>query len=78
MEYKLYKNKIEIIGKEDFCPKHILECGQIFSYIQTDYGYIVYSAKEMAEIIETKSGYIINTTNPNYFESKYFDRVPKR
>lgn len=72
MEYKLYKNKIEIIGKEDFCPKHILECGQIFSYIQTDYGYMVYSASQMAEIIETNDGYTINTTNPKYFEN-FFD-----
>ena len=33
MKYDIIDGKgIEIFGKEDFEPEHILECGQIFSY----------------------------------------------
>ena len=36
MKYKLLENGIEIEGKDDFNPQHILECGQIFSYYKKE------------------------------------------
>lgn len=71
MEYKISKNKIEILNKNDFNIEHILECGQIFSYEKKD-NYLVYSGDQMCEIIERKNGFEIITKNPKYFE-KFFD-----
>ena len=36
LKYNEIENKIEIIGKEEFNPKHILECGQFFRYKKID------------------------------------------
>ncbi|MBP3432056.1 MAG: DNA-3-methyladenine glycosylase 2 family protein [Clostridia bacterium] len=73
MEYKISKNKIQIFGKEDFSPEHILECGQIFSYEKAAGGhYVVFSTDKKAEIFETETGYEIVAENPTYFES-FFD-----
>ena len=71
MEYKLLKNKIEIDGKNDFNIEHILECGQVFSYLKNN-NYIVFSGDYKCEIIERKNGFEILTKNPKYFEN-YFD-----
>lgn len=72
MEYKLEKNKIVIENIEEFCPQHILECGQIFSYIKTEKGYKVFSGEYMAEILKHENGYVIQTKNPKYFVN-FFD-----
>ena len=71
MDYKVFKDRIEINGKEDFDIEHILECGQVFSFVKTDH-YTCYSADKKAEIFEDKKGFEIVTNNPVYFE-KYFD-----
>ena len=71
MEYKLSKNKIEIFDKNNFNIEHILECGQVFSYLKND-NYIVFSNAYKCEIIEQKNGFEILTKNPEYFEN-YFD-----
>ena len=68
MEYRVLEDKIEIIGKDDFNPAHILECGQIFRYyINEKDNYVVFSADKKAEIEETEGGYVIYTNNPQYF-----------
>lgn len=72
MDYKINADNIEIFGKEDFNPEHILECGQIFSYEKTNEGYTVFSKDKKAEICETSHGYIIKTDQPLYFEN-FFD-----
>ncbi len=72
MEYKLFKNKIEIYSKQDFNPQHILECGQIFCYQKSQQGYKVFSKDKMAEIIETQDGYQILCDDEKYFEN-FFD-----
>lgn len=72
MNYILKKNKIEILGKEDFEPSHILECGQIFSYEHIDKCWRVFSKDKMAEIFETESGFVIETDDVAYFEN-FFD-----
>jgi len=71
MKYEILKDKIKIYGKEDFNPEHILECGQVFSYVKNDH-YIVFSADKKAEIFEDEYGFEIVTKNPKYFE-EYFD-----
>lgn len=68
MEYEIGKDGIYIIGKEDFNPKHILECGQIFRYEKVNDSYIVYSKDLRAKIIEKSDGYFIETDNCAYFE----------
>ena len=68
MEYRIEKDKIKIIGKEDFNVFHILECGQIFAFDKN----VVYSGKEKAEIIENEEGFEIISTNAEYFEN-FFD-----
>lgn len=72
LKYKKGKDFIEISGKDDFDPQHILECGQIFSFKKNGENYQVFSADKKAEIFETENGYIIKTKNPDYFE-KFFD-----
>ncbi len=72
LNYDIGKNFIEIFGKEDFNPEHILECGQIFSYKKTGENHIVLSGDKKAEILETESGYKILTDSPTYFEN-FFD-----
>lgn len=72
LKYKKGKDFIEISGKDDFNPQHILECGQIFSFKKNGENYQVFSADKKAEIFETENGYIIKTKNPDYFE-KFFD-----
>lgn len=70
MKYILENNKINIIGKEDFNPEHILECGQIFSFYKDDDGnYIVSSLDKCAKIFENKTGFVIETNFPEYFEN---------
>lgn len=68
MDYRVKKNEILIIGKTDFNPKHILECGQIFRYYYKDGVYTVYSKDKRAQIYETSVGYTIKTNAPHYFE----------
>lgn len=72
MKYTLEKDKIVIIGKEDYNPKHIFECGQIFSYKKEGSKYIVYSQDKKAEVIEFDKGYNIITSSPEWFEI-FFD-----
>lgn len=72
MKYKLLKDKIEILGKDDFNPTHILECGQVFCYKRESERYFVYPSDKSAEIVETKNGYEIITSDPKFF-AEYFD-----
>lgn len=73
MKYTLEKNRIIVIGKDDFNPEHILECGQVFSFYKDEDGnYIVSSKDKCAKIVETESGFVIETAEPKYFE-EYFD-----
>ena len=72
MKYLKYKDTIEIIGKEDFNPTHILECGQVFSYSKEEERYKVFPLDKYAEIYETEKGYIIETKDTDFF-IKYFD-----
>jgi len=68
MKYIIKDNEIIITGKEDFNVRHILDCGQIFAYENNE----VFSGKERAIITETDDGFVIKTTNSEYFEN-FFD-----
>lgn len=73
MKYILQKDKIIITSKDEFCPKHILECGQVFSYKRIDEAtYIVYSADKIAKVIEFEDRIEIETTFVDYFIN-FFD-----
>ena len=73
MNYHILTDKIVIEGEEDFNPKHILECGQIFRFNKLPNGdYEVFSADKKATIKKTQHGYEVLTTDPIYFE-KFFN-----
>lgn len=72
MNYLVEKDSIKIFEKNDFNPEHILECGQIFSYEKTSDGYVVYSMDKQAKLSEKEYGFLIETKNPEYFET-FFD-----
>lgn len=72
MKYTVEDDKILVFSKDEFNPKHILECGQVFSYVQTNEGFTVFSADKMAKIIEKEGFFEILTQNTEYFIN-YFD-----
>lgn len=64
MKYEVNENKIVITGLEDFCIKHILECGQIFRFKQiADSEYVVYFGREYARVKERDGVAVIETSN---------------
>ena len=72
MKYKIVNNGILILDKNDFNIKEILECGQIFSFVKQEDGYIVYSSNKCAKVVESEDGYKILTNDSSYFEN-FFD-----
>ena len=72
MKYIVKQDKIIVYSKEEFCPEHILECGQIFSYEKINDNYVVYSADKMAKIFEKQDCYEILTNQPEHFVD-FFD-----
>ncbi len=73
MQYQVFKGKIEIIGKEEFNPKDILECGQIFRFYKNkDDNYVVLSKDLKATIVENEKGYTILCSDCDYFV-KFFN-----
>ena len=73
MKYHIGDNFIEVEGREEFDPRHILECGQIFRfYVNNNGNYVVLSKDKKAEIVETEIGFMIYTDCPDYFV-KFFN-----
>jgi len=73
MKYEKSVDCIKIYDKSVFNPKHILECGQIFSYEKLQNGdYVVSSADKFARIVEFEDFYLIKTEAVDYFED-FFD-----
>ena len=66
------ENYIEIIDLNDFDIAHILECGQIFRYKKTDFGYTIYAKDQQIEVYCQKGGVKIFAQNLD-FVKKYFD-----
>lgn len=59
MKYEIDNNTIKIYSKEEFNPKHILECGQVFCYRKEGDKYIVFPQDKYAEIEEKADYYDI-------------------
>ena len=72
MKYIIQDNVIIIDEDKEFNIKDILECGQVFRYKKTSFGYVVYSLCHKAEVYVHKVGTKIVCDDVKYFE-KYFD-----
>lgn len=73
MIYIVKDKKIEILDSSQFNPKHILECGQIFSYkIISNDEFIVFSGDKVAKILKNDSVWVIESENLDYFIN-FFD-----
>lgn len=73
MDYQIFKDKIEVYNREDFNPKHICECGQMFRFcVDESNNYTVASGDKFAKIVDDGDKYTIYTDSPSYFEN-YFD-----
>ena len=60
------------INKDKMNMQQTLECGQVFSYKKTAFGFCIYSADRLAIAIEHADYYEILTPSPEYF-AHYFD-----
>lgn len=72
MEYIVKNNEIFIPTSSDFNAKQTLECGQVFRFKQTAFGYEVYSLNHKATLICQKDGTKIVCDDVKYFIN-YFD-----
>jgi len=73
MEYTKTIDKILVPKCDDFNPRDILECGQIFRYRKNDDGnYVVLSGSHKAVIVEKENLYEITTNDVDFFE-EFFD-----
>lgn len=70
--YYLEENKIVVTNLNEFNITHILECGQVFRFVKTNEGYIVFSGEKLAEIKVFKEKVEIYSKDINYFVN-YFD-----
>lgn len=71
--FKIENNRIFVIDKTQFNPKHILECGQIFRFGTDPSGnYYVYSKNHKATIIDHPNSYEIICDDNDYFIN-FFD-----
>jgi N-glycosylase/DNA lyase len=59
MKYKIDGNKIEIYSTDEFNPKHIFECGQVFAYKKIQDIYIFYPGNQVFAVYKDKEHYCI-------------------
>lgn len=72
-EYIAAGNTIVVADTEDFIAEHILKCGQVFRYCETQAGYAVHAGKETCAIWQDGRGKaILECSDAEYFV-KYFD-----
>ncbi|MDR2266813.1 MAG: 8-oxoguanine DNA glycosylase [Christensenellaceae bacterium] len=72
MIYNIIGNEIIVHNVNDFNAKHILECGQVFRYQQTNDGYKVFSKNLYSLLIIQAKSAIILSTEVDYFV-RFFD-----
>lgn len=72
LKFTVLKNEIFIPTSNEFDAKQTLECGQVFRFKTTPFGYEVYTLNHKATIICQKSGTKIVCDDVNYFIN-YFD-----
>lgn len=63
---------IKVSNDEEFRPRSVLECGQIFRYEESCGVFSVFSSDKAAVIAPTDGGYEIRTDAPSFFYS-FFD-----
>lgn len=72
MDYEILQNKILIKDTEEFLPKHILQCGQVFRYLNCNSGHKIFSKNSFCGLIYVQGYVTIESTNPleyvNYFD----------
>ena len=73
MNYSIKKNKIKILC-EEFNPKDIFECGQVFSYKNIEEFYFVYPGENLAVVYLENGNYIVEILKgTTEFFVDYFD-----
>ena len=72
LNYVVKKDEIRIYDKEQFCPRKILECGQIFRYKKIGENYEIIANNRKCLLINTPECVIIQCNDVDYFV-KYFD-----
>ena len=72
MRYEKLADKIIIFDKNEFNPKHVLECGQVFCYNLNNGIYEVFPQNYFCRIVEKADCYEILTEQVSYFEN-FFD-----
>ncbi len=72
MKYEISCGKILISDTSEFSPKHILECGQVFRYLNSISGYKIFSKKSFCSLIYANGYVTIDSTDTDYFV-RYFD-----
>ena len=72
MKYEISCGKILIEDTSEFSPKHILECGQVFRYLNSSSGYKIFSKKSFCSLIYNNGYVTIDSTDTDYFV-RYFD-----
>ncbi|MBR5226970.1 MAG: DNA-3-methyladenine glycosylase 2 family protein [Clostridia bacterium] len=66
-----FKNSF-YIDKTEIDFLQTLSCGQIFSYKQTDDGFLVFSGKHFAKITENQKNFLVEIDDEEYFKN-FFD-----
>ncbi len=67
VDYKIFDDRIEIYSHDEFNIKHILECGQVFRFKPTDFGYTMYSMGHKADVYCQKGVTKIFCKNQKYW-----------
>ncbi|MBQ8178768.1 MAG: 8-oxoguanine DNA glycosylase [Clostridia bacterium] len=72
MNYEINSNNILIKDTQEFLPKHILDCGQVFRYLNCNSGHKVFSKNSFCGLIYIQGCVTIDSDNPlewaNYFD----------
>lgn len=75
LNYEIHGDRITVFDTENFVPKHILECGQLFRYVsvpESKGNYKIF-AKSCFCLLQSKSDCVIMDTSCGEFFKDYFD-----
>ncbi len=72
MNYEINNNKILINDTSEFLPKHILDCGQVFRYLNCKESHKIFSKKSFCGLIYIQGCVTIESQEPLDYV-RYFD-----
>lgn len=72
VDFKEINGGLEVKNNEDFNIRHILECGQLFRFEKTSFGYLIYAKNQKVEVYCQKATTKIFCKDVNFIK-KYFD-----